>query len=132
MASMQILVSPLTDFVNGSTPRTINVYTVPTGFTLVLYSIDVVTINITSSGNDPVMTIGNTSDHAAYEQTHLENTYDYIPSAPPARQTVAGDTTITATITTNSTATAHRGVINLVGYLIPMAPYALINGANVG
>src|SRR6185437_1807786 len=123
MASLQIFPSKQIDFVNQT--GSVNLYMVPNEWTLILYSVDVLTISSSSLTVEPVITIGNAGNHSAYESTHLENTYDFIPSVPPERQTVPSATTVTATIQTNSTATSHKGLVVLVGYLVPATAYGV-------
>jgi hypothetical protein len=119
MASPVTIASASIDFVTGATPRTVNVYTVPTGYSFVLDQIDTVTTSVTNAGLDPVITFGNSGNHSAYEATHLKGTWFYWYSVPPIQQTAPAGTVITATITANSTATAQTGVVALNGYLIP-------------
>jgi hypothetical protein len=107
------------DFVNGSVPRNVNVYTVPTGYLLVLDSIDVVTQSVTNQGTNPTITIGTATNTTAYEQTHQQGTAGWLWANAPQNQTVPAGTTITATVTANATSTAQSGIVVINGYLIP-------------
>jgi hypothetical protein len=119
MSAPITLISGSIDLVNGSVPRTVNVYTVPTGYVLVLDSVDLILTASTGATANAVYTLGNSGSATAYEPTHLANTWAYWYSTPQPVQTAAAGTVITATITTNATATSQTGVIALQGYLIP-------------
>jgi hypothetical protein len=125
MAQLLIYNSGIFDFVNGSTPRSINIYTVPTGQTLVLDEIEVVPLATTGSGN-PSIDIGTSANTALYDQTLNQNSFEYLSSVPLTPQTAAAGTTIQATITSNSAASSQTGIVLIRGYLVP-ASGAIVN-----
>jgi hypothetical protein len=106
------------DLRNGSTPRSVNIYTVPTGYVMVLDSLDVVSVSVTNAGTPAVVEFGHAGNASAYEATHQQFGFAYLGSAAPEPQTVAAGTVITATITTNSAATAESGIVVVNGYLL--------------
>lgn len=126
MPTPTLYVSPVFDFVTGSTPRAVTVYTVPANSIFVFDAIDVVTTSETTPGTDPVITIGTTGNSTQYETTHSQGTYVGLSEAPLLKQSAAAGVSIIATVTANSTATAQSGIVTLRGYLIP-ATGAIVN-----
>jgi hypothetical protein len=122
-AGLRVFPSQAIDLVNQS--GSVSIYTVPQEWMLVLYGIDLITISSSGLSAEPIIEIGNSGSATAYQQTYLQGTYNYIPSVPSERQVAPAGTTITATIQTNSVATSHKGLVVLVGYLVPATAFGI-------
>ena len=112
-----VLVSPLIDF--KSTGET-NIFTVPTGHVFFVDKMEVVTTAITSAGTAPQVRFGKNGSPAAFytasqSQSNIIRARHIIDSPQDGED--AG-VTITFGVTTASTASEHKGVAVVKGYLI--------------
>lgn len=112
-----VLVSPLIDF--KSTGET-NIFTVPTGHIFFIDKMEVATTAITSAGTAPQVRFGKNGSAAAFyaasqSQSNSLRSRHIIDS--PQNGEEAG-VTITFGVTAASTASEHKGVAVVKGYLI--------------
>lgn len=112
-----VMVSPLVDF---KTTGETNIFTIPSGHVFFLDKMEVITTAITAAGTAPSVRFGKNGSSAAFytesqSQSNSLRARHIIDS--PQNGEEAG-VTITFGVTTASTATEHKGVAVVKGYLI--------------
>lgn len=114
-----VMVSPLVDFkITGET----NIFTIPTGHIFFIDKMEVVTTSITSAAAAPYVRFGKNGSPAAFygtaqSQSNALLTRHVIDS--PQNGETAGST-ITFGVTTASTASEHKGLGVVKGYLLKL------------
>jgi hypothetical protein len=119
MATLLVNNSAIFDMVNGSTPRSVAVYTVPTGFNLILDELEIIPLASTGSGDLPTINVGVSGTTSQFNPTLNQNTFAYLSSTPNTPQIALAGTAIIGTIVTNATYSTMTGIIALRGYLVP-------------
>jgi hypothetical protein len=109
--------SPIIDFTIAGE---VQLFTVPIGYFFLIDEMEVITISISSSGEPPLFTFGNTSSSNAYYGPGLckSNSAEFRHVIQSPQNGAVENTTVTFNIQEASTAGVHTGVGIINGYLI--------------
>lgn len=124
-----VLVSPV---INFKTVADTNIFTVPAGHFFFVQQMEVITTAITSPGSAPYVRFGKVGSLALF-QSIIQTTSNSLLARHSIDSTANGqEGSFTATfgITTASTATEHKGVAVIKGYLTPCSKLNLCSSSS--